>query len=222
MNRTERKNTLECKFARGTERPNTGDVNMWLTGDIGLTIDQVEAVQFDCILNAVYVKFVNELTLEKLKNRLGDSVAWETKQGVIEVAIKKCDEKRKMVRVLNIPIEVENRHIHEKLSLYGKVESIQDEKYPKEHNCLPGIKTGVRIVSILLKREVPSFLEIDGYKALILYNGQPKTCVICNATDHLRNDCPKLKLAKERFKTLQSNAAWKISDEIEKKRGNST
>ena len=58
---------------------------------------------------------------------------------------------------------------------------------------------------IILKKHVPSFLEIQGHKPVIIYSGQPAKHVLCAIWDHLRNECPGIKQAQERFKLLKEN-----------------
>lgn len=208
MSKISRKNTLEYRFDRTKARPDALEVYEWLNRTLQIKGDQVEGVQLDCVLNAVFVKFIDESTLERVLRQHGEMLSMKTKKGdVIDVKVKKCDENRKMVRILNLPFEVENHHIRDALLNYGKVESVIEEKFTTENSFFPDLKTGVRIVSIVLRRHIPSFLEIKGNKALIMYSGQPKTCVICNSETHLRNDCPKLKAAAIRINKLQDNMA---------------
>lgn len=52
-----------------------------------------------------------------------------------------------------------------------------------------------------LKIPIPSVISIDGYKAQVVYDGQPKTCFYCKATDHLKHKCPELRNENHNKKT---------------------
>ena len=41
-----------------------------------------------------------------------------------------------------------------------------------------------------LKKDIPSYVNIRGWKAYIKYNNQPQTCRVCEETDHIAKDCP--------------------------------
>lgn len=125
MEKIVRKNTLEYKFDRSKERPSPIEVYEWLSGDLGIKVDQVLAVQLDSVQNAVYVKFIDEQTLEASLNRNGTQLSMRSKNEVIGVSVKKCDENRKIVRVMHLPVEVDNRHLQESLSPFGKIEDIE-------------------------------------------------------------------------------------------------
>lgn len=204
MNNFVRKNTIEFKFERGKERPMELEVYRWLSEEIGLNVDQVDGIQFDIIQNAVYVKIVEELVVDRCIERCGDEKFMKTsKEEQIKVTIRKCTDSRKIVRVLTLPLGFENKHVTETLNQYGKVETVKDETTAGANPYFPGVRTGVKIVSIILKKPIPSCIEIQGCKTLVTYSGQTRTCVECNATDHFRLQCPKLRLAETRFQRLK-------------------
>ena len=51
--------------------------------------------------------------------------------------------------------------------------------------------TGYRVVIFKkLYKDIPSYLLARGWKAFIMYTGQPKTCRICEKACHFAKDCP--------------------------------
>lgn len=44
-----------------------------------------------------------------------------------------------------------------------------------------------------LKSPIPSFVQIGGYEAKILYRGQEKTCRICGRVGHMSKNCPEIR-----------------------------
>jgi hypothetical protein len=96
---------------------------------------------------------------------------------------------KRNIRIANLPPELPNEAIRSYLSKYGTIQNIADEKWSNTYRYSVG--NGIRIVTMDLKVHVPSHLYIDGYRALISYTGQPVTCYVCNATDHIAQECHK-------------------------------
>ena len=207
MNKIVRINTLEFQFPRGKERPHQQTVLEWLAVTLKIPADKVECVQLDQFVWTVYVTFNTEQALEDLHSRLGDKVVFIAKTGEqSDVSVVRSDSKRQNVRVLSFPAHGDNNKIVDALKPYGNVEGIKDERWGNKHPFFPMSTTGVRIVTMVRNKHIPSVLEIQGHKVLIMYKDQPKTCGECNAEDHLRADCPSLKnKAEERMRRLQNN-----------------
>lgn len=207
MDKVQRKNTLEFHFERlkDVERPQALEIYRWLSETIELTEDQVEAIQCDSLRNTVFVKCISESVVEKILRQHGNEKDFITDKNVkLKVLIRKSESDRKYVRVLNLPPEFKNEQIKAFLSKYGVVESVQDEKITSACKYFPGIKTGVRIVNMVVKQNIPSSVEINGAKTLITYSGQVRTCVLCHSTEHFRNDCPKTKIAQRRYDNFKN------------------
>ncbi|XP_046408756.1 proteoglycan 4-like [Ischnura elegans] len=44
---------------------------------------------------------------------------------------------------------------------------------------------------MVIKANIPSYLNFRGHRALILYEGQKKTCARCHEEGHIRKNCPR-------------------------------
>ena len=53
------------------------------------------------------------------------------------------------------------------------------------------VKTGSRIVRMVVEREISSQQSIRGYPCRVWYKGQPIRCNICREVRHLAASCPK-------------------------------
>ena len=71
------------------------------------------------------------------------------------------------------------------------------------------ILSGWIAVVMVMERDVPSYLMIDGVRAIIRYQGQPQTCRIYNNLDHFcpRNSRPR---NRETVNTIPGNS-WELS-----------
>lgn len=213
MNQIIRENTLEYRFERSKERPGQMEVYEWLAGSIGITASQVDAIQLDPVANAAYVYFKSEQIMEETFQKTGDKTTCVTKKGVThEIEVKRCDEKRHYIRIINFSAREDNNHIRDALKQYGEVESIRDETM--SNPVFPSIKTGVRIATMILKKDIPSSIRIKGMNVVVAYRGQPKTCSMCNSAEHLRSACPKLKQAQERFTKFREHFTQSQSEQF--------
>ena len=80
----------------------------------------------------------------------------------------------KLIREANLPPEVPNETLQEKLGQFGKVIDVQKEMWSKAYGYK--VPNGIRQVMVMLTRHVPSHLTVAGYTVLLSYGGQPATC----------------------------------------------
>ena len=95
----------------------------------------------------------------------------------------------KRVRVANFPPEVNDAVFMNSLTPYGKVIAIQEEVWAKSYTY--EVANGVRQVTIMLTRHIPSNVTVAGIRVLLSYDGQPATCYGCGKTGHIFQTCPK-------------------------------
>jgi len=62
-------------------------------------------------------------------------------------------------------------------------------------------------VDIGMKKHVPSYIKIEGHRALIAYEGQPMTCCRCNEQGHQQHECPRRRTSAS-YQTNQSSDTW--------------
>lgn len=95
-----------------------------------------------------------------------------------------------LVRVFDLPMELDNKVIAESLKPYGKVKGLKIEVWASAD--LPfKVPNGVRQVTIELDRHIPSYVHVPKHgKVLMKYTDQPQTCSICDSPKHFRLTCP--------------------------------
>lgn len=192
MSASKRKNTLAFYFDKETRRiqPSRVELDDWLTEVIGISIDSVHTIQLDQDEYCVFVKFYDPVTVDKILSTVGRSAEFLHRNGAkSRVAIKRADTTYRTVRVLNLPIEIDNEKIREVLCKYGEVKEIINERWGPQYKlqCF----SGVRSVDMEVKTNIPSHITVDGCKAHVIYTGQTPTCHVCNESGHFRSDCPR-------------------------------
>jgi hypothetical protein len=96
---------------------------------------------------------------------------------------------RRIVRVANLPPEIYVDVIRRAMHKFGTVEEITDEKWSNAHRYKVGNDT--RVLTMDLNKHIPFQIYVDGYRAPISYAGQQVTCYVCNAVDHMAQECSR-------------------------------
>ena len=84
------------------------------------------------------------------------------------------------------PFEAPDADIFSVLSKFGQIKGLRYQSFPGYSN----VKTGSRIVRMVVEREIPSQQSIRGYPCRVWYKGQPIRCNICREVGHLAASCP--------------------------------
>ncbi|XP_049830667.1 uncharacterized protein LOC126272115 [Schistocerca gregaria] len=123
-------------------------------------------------------------------DRCGGSVKFNHSDGnVSDVAVSHAGYGIRTIRVFELPFEIPPEELNVALRPYGRIISNVAERWSEAH-MFP-VLNGVRQIKIELQKHVPSYLNICGYRALIIYDGQPRTCALCNSTEHIRAECSR-------------------------------
>jgi hypothetical protein len=184
-----RKNTIGLNFRNIYPVPSAYNVHKWIKDTLSFTCDQVDSIQLDSQKGTVYVKLINSLLVEKCMRMRQEELMYEEEQGVFKNVYLTNEDGINTVRIHHYPVDKPNRDIMDVISEYGKVINLNDEVWGR--NMPYPVKNGVRAVKLNLKQHVPSYVNIKGIRCLVTYNGQPRTCMICNESEHMRQDCPK-------------------------------
>ena len=94
----------------------------------------------------------------------------------------------KRIRVANLPPETSQEELRASLTPYGKIINIETERWSKHYRC--AVDNGVRQVTIMMNRHIPSLLSVAGCRVLLSYEGQPATCYGCGEVGHVYLGCP--------------------------------
>ncbi|KAM7308645.1 uncharacterized protein ISCGN_012279 [Ixodes scapularis] len=96
------------------------------------------------------------------------------------------------LKLLWLPVHMENKRIEEALAPYGTVRSIVREKW----SC-PGMEqmeTLNKEVTLILREgmnstQIPHQLTVFGCRSLVIVPGRPPLCLRCNRIGHIRREC---------------------------------
>jgi hypothetical protein len=166
------------------------EVHNWIVDQLKVTDGPVAAVQIDPIKRQVFIKFDDPDYAPLVVQRTNGAVTCKHSTGEITtVQIDLVGLGLKRVRVANVPPESGQERFRTALAPYGEVRSVYEEKWSNAYRL--AVVNGVRIVTMILKKHIPSHMMIAGHRALISYEGQPATCYHCGDTGHMYLGCPK-------------------------------
>ncbi|XP_034256279.1 uncharacterized protein LOC117654169 [Thrips palmi] len=171
----------------------------WLRDDLLCSVNDICGIQQEFGTRRVYVKFTNGAKCDAIMGLTEGKGTIMTEDGSrVQVEITNCGYGYREVRIFNVPFEVRNDVLTAALAPYGKVINIRATAYGE--NFIFKCDSGVRIARMELRTHIPSFLHIgtSRTRATVVYDGQERTCAICNKPGHLRFDCPEKKSAQGR------------------------
>lgn len=188
----ERENNIQCEFDRSVSRPTPFEIHEWLFNELKLTDNDILGLQLDSFLNSLFLKLPTMDMCDALVAfNNGERKFLHSNGTVSAVKLSNAGFGVRTVRVFNLPFEVRNETIEKHLRPYGTVLTVTKEKWSKAYRFQ--VENGVRSVSMIVRKHIPSFIFVNGHRAFVTYTGQPQTCSFCSGTGHFRTACPKRK-----------------------------
>ena len=185
-----RKDTLTLTFERASGRPSNLELSSWLKNELSVTVSDLLCVEPEVGTLCTHLLFKDGSRVQRIVEEGEErSLTYASgRQG--KVLLSTSGVGFKVVRVRRLPATVSDDDVMLFLNLYGKVQNVVKEKWPRG-SVFEGLWTGARLVKMVVKENIPSFRTIAGAEAFIDYPGQLRTCQLCAATDHMKINCPK-------------------------------
>ena len=168
----ERKNTITCSFDPKSPRITAYEIHEWIYKKLKIPGDGVAMIQIDGPKRQVFIKLKQNSEIIRIIQDSQGSLEYKHTNGELShVRIEHSGLGMKRIRIANLPPEVPEGLIRTALAQYGEIRSIQEEtcsnayRYPAAN--------GIKIISIALKKHIPSYTIIASNRVLISYEGQP-------------------------------------------------
>lgn len=183
-----RKYTLKFEFRKEFARPKALEVERFLHEEAKIPAADIIGIHFSILSNTVFVKLTNDATCDKVLREMKPGLRFLHPDGNVgNVEVDRFGLGLRTIRIFELPFELPAAEVVAALRPYGIVQEHVAEKW-SQFKTYP-VLNGVRQVRIELRRHVPSYLLIGGCRAVIIYDGQPKTCSGCGQEGHLRSEC---------------------------------
>lgn len=182
-----RENTFRVDYANVPKKPSSEEVHHFIGVTLGLKREEVLRIQYSRNLGIAFVKTtsleVAQKTVEENDNKhelITDGKPYKLRLVMEDGAVE--------VRLFNLSEDVTNDKIIKFLNAFGELHSIREELWDDSH-LFSGLPTGVRIVRMTVKKNIPSYVTIDGERTNLSYFGQLQTCKYCSEYVHNGVSC---------------------------------
>lgn len=183
-----RQSTIKISFNNDFARPRAFEVEKFIWEEIRIDPQDLIGINFSITRSVVYLKLTNETLCTKIVQDHKNGLKFKHCDGNVgAVTVDHAGLGLRTVRIFELPFEVPADTVINELQPYGRVISHEAEKWTT-FTKYP-VLNGVRQIKIHLTKHVPSYLTIGGCRAIVLYDGQPKTCSGCGQEGHVRSEC---------------------------------
>lgn len=182
-----RENTFRVDYSQFPKLLSHEDIHKFVVKELGLTRENVLLLQPSRRLGCTFVE-VNTLQLAETIVSQHDNkheFVFDGKSFKLRITM---EDGAVEVRLFDLSNDVSNDQIAEYLSEYGDVLSVCDLLWD-ERSAFGGVKTGVRIARMVVKKNIPSLVSILGEETAVSYKGQRQTCLHCQEFVHVGIPC---------------------------------
>lgn len=182
-----RENTFRIDYANVPKKPLSEEVHQFVGGTLGLKREDVMRIQYSRNLGIAFVKTACLQVAQKIVEENDDKheitvdgkpykLRLEMEDGAVEV------------KLFNLSEDVTNDKIVKFLNAYGEVLSIREELWDEKH-LFAGLPSGIRVVRMVVKKNIASYVTIDSEMTNLVYYGQQQTCRYCSEYVHNGVSC---------------------------------
>lgn len=200
-----RENTFRIDYANVPKKPTFEELHDFIGTVLGMTQEQVKRIQCSRTLGCAFVT-VHELSVaQKIVEEHDGKHEIEADGKIFRLKLQ-MEDGAVEVKIFDLSIDITNEKIADFLSDYGEVISVQEQLWGEQY-LFGGCPTGVRVARMLVKRNIPSYVTIDGEMTNISYYGQRITCKHCSEFTHSGISCiQNKKLVMQKLAADQSYA----------------
>lgn len=182
-----RENSFRIEFGGIPNKPSSEEVHTFVGVHLGITRDQLVQIQLNHIDECAYVKVNNLSIAQKAVSNHDSKHEYDAKGTKYKLRIRMADG-RTEVRLHDLSENVTDEQISRHMSAYGDIVSIDDLRWGDTH-LFPGLNSGVKNVTMMLKHHIKSYITIEGESTLVTYPSQRKTCRHCTEFLHSGISC---------------------------------
>ncbi|XP_055630057.1 uncharacterized protein LOC129771781 [Toxorhynchites rutilus septentrionalis] len=183
-----RENTFRVDYSQFPKLLSHEEIHKFIGKELGLTRENVLQLQPSRRLGCTFVK-VNDFQLaEKIVQQHDNKHDFVFDGKTYKIRITMEDGSVE-VKLLELPESVTNDQITDFLAEYGEVISIRDLLWDDRFSEFGGVKTGVRVARMIVTKNIPSLVTIQGEETALRYKGQRQTCLHCHEFVHIGIPC---------------------------------
>ena len=199
-----RVNTALFVIGGDGESPSALEFQRFLKSGLKLHCQDVEGIQREFGSQRVFVKFKTQEVCDRVVVARDGKHQHVTEEGAShDITVSHTGFGYKDVKVFNVPFELTNASVSRALEPYDRVHRVINTTYGRDYPF--PVDSGIRILKMELRKNIPSFVNIgvSGVRATVVYEGQVRTCAVCNEPGYLRFYCPRRRVAADRLEAQQ-------------------
>lgn len=183
-----REKTLFFNFKESNICPSELEIHRWLRS-LDIQDGDLRVIDFHFHTKHVVVKFNDQENLENFIEKYGHSVHFDSNGVDHLIPVSIAGSRRKAVKVKFIPDEMDLNDVTSCLSKYGQIKKTTWEEPTQFSKDLFKVKRERITVDMVVTKNIPSFITVNGIKLNVNYQGQLKTCSKCESTTHVAKVC---------------------------------
>lgn len=176
-----RENTFRIDYSNVPRKPSGNELHEFLATEIGLKQEDVLRLQCSRSLGCAFVK-VRSLELAQQVVEQHDNkheIVIDDNRYQLRFMM---EDGSKEVKLYDLSEGVSDDKIVEFLKQYGEILSIREQMWSDQAHFK--VSTGIRVVRMMVQKNIDSFVTIDGEITAVSYYGQRQTCKHCLDTVH--------------------------------------
>lgn len=187
MSGKRRENTFRIDFAGVPKKPSYDELHRFVGQTLGMKREEVLRIQCSRFHGCAFIKACDLNTAQRVV---------EEHDGKHTMAVDKKSYTIRMwmedggvdVKLYDLSEDVTDDSIVDFMRDYGDIISIRELAWDSKYE-FPDIPTGFRVVRMVVKRNIPSFVVVDGEHTCVSYHGQKQTCRHCGEFAHSGIPC---------------------------------
>lgn len=183
-------NTFMVNFSEAPKKPKVEVVTDLIFNKIKIPSERVKSFQFNGSRGITYVECDNlDYALGIVeKHDKKHEVEYENHKFFVPLIM---DDGATVVRIHDLPPQLDNNFIKNEMGKFGEVLSIRSESWENPVE-LKGIPSGIRRLRIRLTTTIPSYIFMGGHSTLVTYKNQLITCRHCGRQVHYGSKCAEI------------------------------
>uniref|UniRef100_A0AAG5DP40 Uncharacterized protein n=1 Tax=Anopheles atroparvus TaxID=41427 RepID=A0AAG5DP40_ANOAO len=179
--------TIKLDFSSLPAKPPPGDVIDFIYKKIELSNEQIVRIHIKSSSPTVHVELKDQSVALEVVERHDGRQSFTFKEKSYNIPIS-MDDGSKIVKIHDLSAKVKNAKIANYMREYGEVISVTEGVWSENFPCA-GLPNGFRYVRLIIKKDIPSYLRIQGETTLATHRGQQQTCRKCERAVHYGMSC---------------------------------
>lgn len=193
-----RENTFKIDLKNFSKRPSYEAIHEFIYNELKISVEKVIMIQPHTTNNCYYIKTADLQTAQQTVTKHDNEHFLEVEGESIKVHLE-MEDNTVDVKLAELSECITDEQILKHMRAYGKVLDIRGVVWSNKF-IYKGVNTGAKIVKMILRQPIKSYINIEDEVAYVTYNGQIPTCKYCHSSIHTGFGCAanrKLQMEKE-------------------------